>query len=485
MNSVQQTRQIPRRPLYKRLFISRDWLPPGISSREIWFILLHIPLGVAMSMSGAAGKAHVLLVTLLGIKWALMGRDVRKVMYAVAYVVGAEVFWRMTRANFLHEYGKYLVSFLLLLWLVRHPPKRWPAIAVLYFALLLPGCLFTAVSESWYHARRNISFNISGPFSLLLSAIFFYQIRMPRQELIRVLVAALGPLVGIASITAFKIYSIDEVQFTSDSNTTTSGGFGPNQVSAVLGFGVWLAFVLFFAFRNELKKRIFLGGVLLWLLAQCALTFSRTGGYLAVGSLALTSLYFLRIPKIRPVLLGGGVVLFLVGALVVLPKLDAFTDGALTDRFAETQASGREDILHEDLAIFADHAVIGTGIGRAKNLRPNRAAAHIEYTRLLAEHGLLGVGANFLLLGMGLFSFLKARDNVARAISFGALGFAYAFMLVSAMRMVLPGFLIGLTFATWLAVAATGRTPSSGTRGRRLPSNTPSRSVQRQLTAQS
>jgi hypothetical protein len=71
----------------------------------------------------------------------------------------------------------------------------------------------------------------------------------------------------------------------------------------------------------------------------------------------------------------------------------------LTEKTGERDVlSGRDQILFIDLQIFADNFLIGVGPGMAKPLRyyygfSNSVSAHIEISRIFAEHGLLGVFA--------------------------------------------------------------------------------------------
>ena len=66
--------------------------------------------------------------------------------------------------------------------------------------------------------------------------------------------------------------------FSAVAGKITSGGFGPNQVSAVLGLGMIICTVLFFFQKNKLSKLIFVS-FWVFLTIQTALTFSRGGLY--------------------------------------------------------------------------------------------------------------------------------------------------------------------------------------------------------------
>jgi hypothetical protein len=72
-------------------------------------------------------------------------------------------------------------------------------------------------------------------------------------------------------------------------------------------------------------------------------------------------------------------------------------------------------------------------------------AAHTEFTRALAEHGLLGL-ASLGFLGVMALRTLRARTSAEeKAFALSAWTFSCLFMLTAAMRVLTPAFLIGLT----------------------------------------
>ncbi len=125
----------------------------------------------------AAGY-HALATLGLGVWWATVGKRLDLALCAACYMAGAEVLWRMTGTGLFWEFGKYGVSLILLLVLVRLPGRRSTAWrAVLYFVLLLPSALLTLRQLGLAEARDAVSFNLSGPFSLAVAVLFFSSIR--------------------------------------------------------------------------------------------------------------------------------------------------------------------------------------------------------------------------------------------------------------------------------------------------------------------
>lgn len=391
---------------------------------------------------------YALSVLLAALAVAFLRRETHWALYAAAYIAGVEVFWRMSSAGVFHEFGKYAICLLLLVSLFRQGRTRLPAAPAAYFCLLVPAAVATLLSFEWYTSRRLVSQNLSGPFALLVSAIYCHCIIIRRSQLIIMMIALALPLTTVAMYAARGI-ATSQVDWGTSSNFGASGGFGPNQVSAMLGLGAFAALIIIVLSR-PLWLRFFSGGLLLWLLAQAALTFSRTGVYLVVLSSVCLGVFLLRDRRTRMRFLLGAIFGGFLAAFVLYPALDSLTGNKLSQRFSEAKLSGRSQIASADIEIWKAHWFLGTGIGQAIFARDEfgfeSTAAHTEYTRLLAEHGLLGVGALSLLLGFVGLNFLR-QQKAGRAVAAGILVWALAFMLVSAMRLAVPAFLIGLSFA--------------------------------------
>jgi hypothetical protein len=411
--------------------------------------------------------AHALATIGVGLVCALT-RPVGHVAIVAAYIVGAEALWRMTEAGVFWEVGKYAIGAILLVAIQRRSIwPRWPP--VLYFLLLLPGAFATVGEVGLREARQQISFNLSGPFCLAVCAMFFSGIALAWRQLLGVLAALIAPVVGIASVALFSTVKAETITFTASSNLLTSGGFGPNQVSAVLGLGVLVAFLLALDRSANARLRWALLGIALWLLGQSAITFSRSGLYLAAGSIGLSAICSLR--EKRSGLRVLRMTSLLAGCLLLLlwPRLDQFTEGALSTRFKDTRPTGRDEIAMADFRIWAENPLLGAGLGQAKaerrKLISRGASAHTEFTRLLAEHGLLGMLAIGLLLKLAVSSFRRARGFEQRAVVAGAIAWSFLFMLVNGMRLAAPAFMFGLACCTLLSTPASQAGLLIGTSG--------------------
>jgi O-antigen ligase len=140
----------------------------------------------------------------------------------------------------------------------------------------------------------------------------------------------------------------------------------------------------------------------------------------------------------------------LLGWLLIAPALDAFTGGKLSERYAKKGFSNRETIAQEDLQLFVGHPILGVGPGMGKFMRKKEfnsgGAAHTEFTRLLSEHGMLGVIALLALVGTASYRIMARGTSQEKALRATAIAYSFLFMAVTAMRVALPGFVFGLAF---------------------------------------
>jgi hypothetical protein len=412
------------------------------------FLGSHVVLGVAMKSFPLLATVHA-LITLLAACCLAASPLPAKVVPAVCYLAGAEVLWRMSGASVFWEFGKYAVCVVLLVWLFRHRSRRLSGLPLLYFGLLLPSTVLAILAlPDWHQLRMNISSSLSGPLALALCAFCFSRSRISKKEAHRSLLGVLGPMAGVAAVCTLGIASLGSgYEFGNESNSDASGGFGPNQVSSVLGMGM-LAGFLWMQGQRRLSSRWWLGAALvLWFAAQAALTFSRSGVWIGLTTIATASLFLMRQRgRLVSGLLGG---LLVFGLFYFLfQSLNDFTGGKLAARYAEKGFSNRENIARGDLLLALKHPVLGVGTGMLKTQRNSElgihGAAHTEFTRLLAEHGLSGLLAPAALFWMTLQAFRASSDPLQQAWSASLLAYSLLFMMVSGMRLVAPAVAIGL-----------------------------------------
>lgn len=421
----------------------------GFRIHPLVLLAAHIPLALVIAQSPIISTLHAIAVFIIGLWVAVMGRRLEHLAYVTAYITGAEVLWRMTGAYVPWEFGKYGVAALFLISMARYSRLHGPMLPFLYFIFLVPSSALTLISEPLGAARQQISFNLSGPFALMVSALFFSHLKLDGEQMQWLRLAFIAPIIGIAVIALSSTLTNPELVFTGESNNATSGGYGPNQVSAALGLGAML--LLFFLIEAQASNfiRIVLFLTMLVLATQSAMTFSRGGLYNAVGGIVVGFLFLARDMRsmVKIVLIAS--LLIGTATLYVIPRLDDFTDGALTRRFESTDPTNRDHIVDADLQIWKEHPLLGVGPGQGPNYRKAifyGAVAHTEFSRLFAEHGFLGFISLLLLFFMGAQTIFQSTGIKAKAAKASVLTWSVLYMLNAAMRLAVPSFLFGLAF---------------------------------------
>jgi len=426
------------------------------------FIAAHIPLAILMKARPDLGTVHAFGVLAIGLWWVGSAAPLPRIGTIAAYIAGAEVLWRMTGADVYWEFGKYATIGILLIALVRHRALKPPAIPLTYFILLLPSVTLTLTSEDWSTARSQLSFNLSGPLALMVCGWFFSKAQLAWADLEKLFVAALGPIIGIATLAAIGATSAD-LSYGLGSNLAASGGFGPNQVSAALGLGVTFAILVVLG-RASNPVRGVMAICAVWLAVQSALTFSRGGLYMAAGAIGVAALLMMREARLRarlrPLVLG----VFVAGNYLLVPYLVAMTDGAITSRFGDVYLTGRDRMIQADLEVWKEHPILGVGPGEGRAVRgganfgaipgrggPSVAAAHTEFTRLVGEHGVFGLAALIILVVGGAVNIRRMPDARTQGVIGAVTCWSALFMLSDGMRIVAPSLLCGLGYAAMLA----------------------------------
>ncbi|MNY14238.1 hypothetical protein D3C86_1474070 [compost metagenome] len=115
--------------------------------------------------------------------------------------------------------------------------------------------------------------------------------------------------------------------------------------------------------------------------------------------------------------------------------------------------SGREELAASELQMFMESPITGIGVGKNKEYREEltgrSAASHNEITRMLAEHGLLGI-VNLLILLITPFVFYLDNRQHVFLLSF----FVFWFLTINhaSMRIAAPAFMYSLTLLQVLLV---------------------------------
>jgi len=426
-------------------------------------LIFHIVLAVGVYVFKPLALAYFLCIVVFFSYKILMASKKYKtfyVLFACAYLIGVEVFLRMNNGTIAYEAIKYLVIFFMLIGLITNSFSNKSLIYVVYILLLIPG-IFVAVSDMGFETniRKAIAFNLSGPICLGITAIFCYKRSITFNQMKMVLLALLLPLVSMTFYLFLFTPNLQEAVTGTESNFLTSGGFGPNQVATVLGIGMFVLATRFFMSKERLPYRfidLFLLGVLTY---RALITFSRGGVFTAIIMiLFFIAIYYLKVNLKTKFRIKFSLFVFLIMVFFTWAYSSIQTGGFIEKRYANQDAAGREkadvttgrtDLVAFEFKEFIDNPFLGIGVGKVKEVRLNEtgveAASHNEMSRIVAEHGLLGVFAFLILLITPLLFRLKNKTNL----------FFYSFYFFwlltinhSAMRIAASAFIYGLCLLT-------------------------------------
>lgn len=375
-----------------------------------------------------------------------------------AYYVGMEVLLRMTGGNIVWEAGKYGAALLLIVGLLSEKLVRpWPRKYVLYFSLLLPSLLVINFPD-FRIGREEVSFNLSGPFLLTLSAIYFYKRKLSGYEVVAIFRSALFPLLAMIMYLIVVTPNLADIEFGTESNFQASGGFGPNQVSTVIGLAIFLLLVGLFLKAYLVKSFPVDLIILVIFIIRGLATFSRggmigavIGGIILIGYTAIASKRSKAFVAIFSFLIFAGGLSLGVWNYVndqTMGRLEYRYEGRnyITGKQKEI-TSGRTDIILNELGQFYANPVLGVGPGMGSLLVTNRAGrpahSHMEYTRMLAEHGFFGLIA-LLIMIIAPVIFIFNLPTVHRPLPMAIFIFVLFTLSHSAMRLAVPGFFYGL-----------------------------------------
>ena len=375
---------------------------------------------------------------------------------AAAYIAGAEVFYRMTGGMIFYETGKYSVIIFLLLGMFYKGTSAKTVPYWIYLIILIPGILVASFTLDYDTPfRQAIAFNLSGPVCLGVSALYCYYKKVTAVQFNLILMMLIMPLVTITAYLFFYTPSIGETLMGgTNANYAASGGYGPNQISTVLGLGAFLVATRLFVIKDKTINLIDV--ILLSMMSfRAMVTFSRGGVLTAVICIIAFIFIFYQKQNSREqsgIIMKVGIVLLTALGIWFFTVIQ--THGLLVNRYKGQDAAGqlkddittgRAELIVTELQGFYYNPVIGIGVGKGKEYRSEtvgmETASHNEISRLLSEHGLLGIIAILILIFVPIVFWTKFKNN------YYFLAFvAFWFLTInhSAMRIALPAFVYGL-----------------------------------------
>jgi len=385
--------------------------------------------------------------------------------YAAAYIMGAEVFFRMSWSGLPWEFGKYAIVVLLLLGMALDHKKRQSSyLFILYIFLLLPGVFLTF---DYYNdptmIKSRMVFNMGGPIVLTVSAIYFYRYKMKMDEFVTLSRWIVLGVFAMSLLVLTNVGDYSAVRYTYSSNGTSSGGFSGNQVSIAFGIGAMML-IINLVLKNRVFFYIWLDLLLLFtFIFQGLMTFSRGGISSAILAAVLGTFvfYFSNLNQIIDFLRKNflKMLLGIAFATGTFAYVNDVTGGFLYARYFNVDSegkkikkditTGRGEITEGDMMLFRSTDYMGVGVGISVNERPimRNFAAHVEYTRMIAEHGILGILAMILMFMIPLkhFFYIWGKPEI-QIIFTSSMLLALLTMTHAAMRLGMVGFFYGLAF---------------------------------------
>jgi O-antigen ligase len=413
-----------------------------IKSKNFGFwVIIHAIMGIGASFSSIIFGIWFFAFAISSIAYLNKGTaDERKVnlLYLISYLASSELISRMGRGynyKIPWELGKYVMIFGFLYGILVLQGRKGLLGLVMFF-LLLPS-IFLGPETTGETAE--LVGNIFGPIALGIGVFYCTDLKITRAQIVKMMQLILLPCVGVLAFTLIRNPDFSSYEFTLGANFQTAGNFGSNQVSTVLGLGAFLSFLFWINDWPLFNKKIYTLILFGLFTVQGLLTFSRGGMIGAlVGIIVLAYAYSKVAPRVRKqfttprisgVIIGGGIALF-----VLFSAANAITGGVLELRYSgETNATlrgtrekdlnvlttNRYDIFLADIKIWQQYFVLGAGVGGSEFLRSQAGfdyggqavAAHVELSRLLAEHGILGLFYFVILLVLGWRVFTNNRGN--------------------------------------------------------------------------
>lgn len=424
----------------------------------LYLILLHVVIGALGYVLPFTSKIYGYSIFIYGLYYIIKSQNRNnEALVVAAYVVGSEVFLRMTGGNPLYEISKYGVMVFILLGMYYSGFSKGAAPYWIFLLLLVPSIVIsTFVLDFNTNIRTTIAFNISGPVCLGLASLYTFRRKILLAEMNQILFSMGLPILSCMVYLTFYTPNVRDVVTSTQSNFETSGGYGPNQVATVLGLGMFIFFSRVIL-DSKTKFQIAINLIIaLNITYRGMLTFSRGGiitGFLMIV-LLLLFLYFKsnfggRV-KLNYIIVLLGFVIFGTWTYTSLQ-----TGGLINKRYAnqdasgrvkESQFTGREDVAQDEINTFLKNPIFGAGVGKGAEIRKNETGvtvlSHDEITRMLAEHGSLGILALLILFFTPLVLYLENKFNM-----FLLCFVAFWFLTINhaAMRIAAPAFVYSLS----------------------------------------
>ena len=421
-------------------------------------ILFHVGIGFLVFVFPFFSKIYGYAIFIVGTFYIIKKQNKNhEALIVAAYVVGSEVFLRMTGGNPLYEISKYGVMAFIFLGMYFSGFSRNAAPYWIFLLLLVPSVVLTTfVLDFDTNLKNSIAFNISGPACLGIASIYTFGRKISLDQMNTILLSMALPIITCTVYLIFYTPNIRDVVTGTQSNFETSGGFGPNQVATVLGLGMFIFFSRII-FESKTKYLLIINLIVaLNISYRGIVTFSRGG--MITGLLMIILLLFFLYTKTNfngRVKLNYLIVMVSIAMMATWAYSSFQTGGLIDKRYANQDAagrvkvsrlSGREKVAKDEIDLFLKNPIFGVGVGKGVEVRKAETGddtlSHDEITRMLAEHGTLGIFGLLILFLTPLILYIENKFNMY-LLCFVA--FWFLTINHAAMRTAAPAFVYSLS----------------------------------------
>jgi hypothetical protein len=424
----------------------------------LYLILSHVAIGMMVFLVPFTAKLYAYSIFIAGVYFVMktQNRNQEALMVA-AYITGSEVLLRMTGGNISYEFSKYGVMIFVFIGMYYSGFSKGATPYWVFLLLLVPSVVIsTFVLDFDTNIRTTIAFNISGPVCLAVASLYTYRRKITLEQVNNILLCMGLPIITCTVYLIFYTPNLQDVITGTQSNFQTSGGFGPNQVATFLGLGMFVFFSRIIL-ESRSKFLVVLNLIIVFNISYRGMvTFSRGGmvtGFIMIV-LLLSFLYFKSNYRGK-VKLNYIVVIISLAMMAIWGYTSAQTGGLINKRYKnqdaagrvkENKFTGRAEIAEDEINIFLENPIFGVGVGKGVEVRKLKTGidvlSHDEITRMLAEHGTLGIFALLILFFTPVVLYLENSFNM-----FMLCFVAFWFLTINhaAMRTAVPAFVYSLS----------------------------------------
>lgn len=434
------------------------------NTNKLFWFLFHIALGIISTFTPLPFIIFFYFFLILSLRSIFFHNNLNsKLSFLIVYLVSFELLARLAQTSpyIPYELGKYLMMLLLIIGILNGKSNYGKGFIL--FILLIPALFYDFSGKV---IESDIRFNLLGTINIGLSIWFFSKQKFTNYGLYQLLILLLLPLISVLSFIILKTPDFEKIDFSLSANFDTTGGFGSNQVATALGLGTLLSFYLWLINVSISTMRILDFILIFTFTIMGLLSFSRGGMIGGAIGIVIVLLFSRNSNKISKDLkhikrINKFIILGFLLLITSFYLANSFTNGKLLLRYqGETEGTlsgtkekslnsvttNRFSIFESDLNLFSKYGILGVGAGASKYLRNeyNLVSTHVESSRLLAEHGILGVFFIIIILGLFFDVYKRSYDNIYKSILFALLFLGWYTSFHAATRTYITPLLMGL-----------------------------------------